>query len=776
MMLSLNCLILGQASDKSFTENIGKTYYDDSNVEIDFSYFKVSHFKEKLFREQIIKNTILDKNEMDLWKVNSQKVDDEEKKLEEFTEDDIKDKLEGEKMISRYLVSSYFKVDQKMDVQGIHIFVVPTSTGKCLPIFYLSNKEIAITKYRFGLIDLFLSAHARKRKAEEEYGRIAPKRRTFAAANEAYPEYNFFIDPEADVEILAQLLLNRKFTLLFGHRQSGKSTTCHAILRWFDDHPEKIKEAGFDPQELEFKFVTFDSTVKTDNPSVFWKCVCTKLRTIDRKLFNFNTDEECTSFTFQELFSKSDLLSPKQIILIVDEASRMSINDECTIEFIDSLRTLKGDLRNFRLISIMLVGTESIRDFLVTHQKPNSVSKISPFTADASLTCRRFTKADVENLFKQFADVIENFDYINIASDVFELTLGHKGLVGACGDYIQNTYSCNNDPIQTLDDWKKHTPIKLMNRIKEMATYQSIVRCIDTLSYSHRSILIKVLRFGTCAIDISDESAKFLLAEGMIFAKQELKNGNWRTEIAAPILRSLIISTIALQLSIPNNPPDINTLDPRWLLERTIENLCIRNLYSEETLNANEHPSEYAFQSEFSIVFKNILGKVYESLRYRVLVEAKEYEEGDTRRQRLDLLIRDGSELPSYGFELVVSASKANFKNHLKRSQHYGKIHNCTMFMVNLCPKPTLSSYFGENDEQFEDNDEDEKVEEYEEYEEHKEIAVNPVNVIIKKKMQKAWQGEIKYKDGKSEVVSIIDSKWNMLFRRKLVNMTYRVD
>ncbi|CAG8490143.1 7146_t:CDS:2, partial [Funneliformis caledonium] len=213
-----------------------------------------------------------------------------------------------------------------------------------------------------------------------------------------------------------------------------------------------------------------------------------------------------------------------------------------------------------------------------------------------------------------------------------------------------------------------------------MATYESIVRNLDTLTSSRRRILIKVL----------------------------------------------IISTISLRLSIPNNPPDTKTLDTRWLLARTIENLCVRNLYSEETLNVNEHPSEYAFQSEFAILFKNILSHVYPSLRYRVLVEAKEYVESDIRRQRLDLLIRDGSTLPTYGFELVVSASKTKFKNDIKRSQHYGKIHNCIMFMVNLCPNPILGSYFGESDEQFEDNDEDEKVEEYEEYEEYERVTVNP--------------------------------------------------
>ncbi|EXX53390.1 hypothetical protein RirG_244360 [Rhizophagus irregularis DAOM 197198w] len=103
MVLSLNCLILGQTSNKCFTEDIGQTYCVDSKVEVEFSNFKVLHFKEKLIREQIIKDVIQDKNKMDLWKVNSQKVDEEENNLQKFTESDIKDKLGGEEMNPRYL-------------------------------------------------------------------------------------------------------------------------------------------------------------------------------------------------------------------------------------------------------------------------------------------------------------------------------------------------------------------------------------------------------------------------------------------------------------------------------------------------------------------------------------------------------------------------------------------------------------------------------------------------------------------------------------------------
>ncbi|CAG8690977.1 9976_t:CDS:2, partial [Funneliformis mosseae] len=61
----------------------------------------------------------------------------------------------------------------------------------------------------------------------------------------------------------------------------------------------------------------------------------------------------------------------------------------------------------------------------------------------------------------------------------------------------------------------------------------------------------------------------------------------------------------------------------------------------------------------------------------------------------------------------------------------------------------------------------------YEEYEEYERVTVNPVNVIIKKNVREAWQGELKYKDGNSDVVSICDSEWSMFFNRTIMNIVY---
>ncbi|PKY51957.1 hypothetical protein RhiirA4_548918 [Rhizophagus irregularis] len=125
-MLSLNCLILGQASEKFFTENIGERYSDDNNVEIKFSEFKVSHFKEMLFRRGKVKDVIRNTGEMDLWKIDSMKVNEEEDNLKEFTESDIREKLGGELMNPQSSLSEYFNENSFKDEgskSAVHIIV-----------------------------------------------------------------------------------------------------------------------------------------------------------------------------------------------------------------------------------------------------------------------------------------------------------------------------------------------------------------------------------------------------------------------------------------------------------------------------------------------------------------------------------------------------------------------------------------------------------------------------------------------------------------------------
>ncbi|KAF8980726.1 hypothetical protein BGZ46_003763 [Entomortierella lignicola] len=292
---------------------------------------------------------------------------------------------------------------------------------------------------------------------------------------------------------------------------------------------------------------------------------------------------------------------------------------------------------------------------------------------------------------------------------------------------------------------------------KEELEPDSILSSIEGLTDINTRILVKVPQ------QVPEDATKFLLAEGMVSVREDTQDRNVVLECSAPILRSLMIKSIAspAALRLSEDVPDDKRLDPHWLLLRTIEvsylyelplylfivhstkpyflkNLCIWHLYSTQSLNADDNPSEYAFQSEFSTILRHLIPLAYPTLKYKILVESKERGGLSDGRQRLDFLVCNGGTIPAYGFELVVATSKAEYDEHCERAKQYGLVHGCDMFMVNLCPKKTLTKYFGGKQED-----------------------ITPVNVVIDRN---SGCGVIKYDGGVEKRVTIFGSQWKMMF------------
>jgi hypothetical protein len=120
----------------------------------------------------------------------------------------------------------------------------------------------------------------------------------------------------------------------------------------------------------------------------------------------------------------------------------------------------------------------------------------------------------------------------------------------------------------------------------------------------------------------------------------------------------------------------------------------VQHIFPKQTRNVTSTPSEYSFQAEFVTVVKHLLGSAYPDLLYRVLPEVKERHDDGNRRRRLDILICD-TNMPRYGFELVVAADQANFDKHMDNANEYGELHNCKMYLINLCARKDLTNYFG---------------------------------------------------------------------------------
>jgi len=287
------------------------------------------------------------------------------------------------------------------------------------------------------------------------------------------------------IEKLVKFLLDGKFSLLYGHRQSGKTTTAYAVKEWLEDKYNK-----------EVYIVTFSSGIVVDEGlDKFWHSVCAKMQSLNADRFKYNVFNESTrasSNTFESLFSRRNNPSAKDCIIIVDEASYLAGNQKITESFISSLRVLKDGHGQFNVFSFMLVGTETIREFLLSYQRPNSASIISPFSDEASTVSPRFTEVDIQMLLFQYC-VENNFniDIQHIAEDIYCLTLGHKGLVGLCCSFLETRIMEGKNKL-TIDEWNAGTYM-LPEFIRGKATYESIVRTLPSLSEERKKILAKAL-------------------------------------------------------------------------------------------------------------------------------------------------------------------------------------------------------------------------------------------------------------------------------------------
>ena len=121
----LGCIVLGEKNTFPVDFDTGKT---------------IGHLKKFIKREARLDSPA---HKLKLWKV-----DIPESRKHEISEGiDIKVKFGGVELDSDLsAVGDYFK---EPTAKHIHIIVEPPTTGKCLPTFYLSNKEICSNKIFF---------------------------------------------------------------------------------------------------------------------------------------------------------------------------------------------------------------------------------------------------------------------------------------------------------------------------------------------------------------------------------------------------------------------------------------------------------------------------------------------------------------------------------------------------------------------------------------------------------------------------------------------------
>jgi hypothetical protein len=148
MVMELNCITLGKTSlSDSFTVRVLDTNNIDGDL-VEFDRLKIGSLKYLICCEKNIK--IDTYNDLKLWKADITLGN----KLEDITEEQIK--KDNEELLPIEYFTKYFP-NQRVADNSLIFIQVPVITGKCLPIFYLSNKRFALSHI---FLNLFLLCSA----------------------------------------------------------------------------------------------------------------------------------------------------------------------------------------------------------------------------------------------------------------------------------------------------------------------------------------------------------------------------------------------------------------------------------------------------------------------------------------------------------------------------------------------------------------------------------------------------------------------------------------
>jgi hypothetical protein len=132
-------LISGQTSDDIFNVPIGNFFLSNENIKVNFTDMTVANLKEQLSRTKEVIGAKITK--MNLWKVELKTYE-----VNNLSAEDIESHERSEKMETTSNLNEYYNNNEdKNPKKGhLHVFIVPTDTGKCLPMLYLSNKKFAV--------------------------------------------------------------------------------------------------------------------------------------------------------------------------------------------------------------------------------------------------------------------------------------------------------------------------------------------------------------------------------------------------------------------------------------------------------------------------------------------------------------------------------------------------------------------------------------------------------------------------------------------------------
>ncbi|EFJ10403.1 hypothetical protein SELMODRAFT_427243 [Selaginella moellendorffii] len=275
--------------------------------------------------------------------------------------------------------------------------------------------------------------------------------------------------------------------------------------------------------------------------------------------------------------------------------------------------------------------------------------RLSPLPHDYYVRASGFDLDDIVSLLEQanedYGGAVK--DVKEIAASVFELTSGHKGLVGVCLAFMLRM------ELFTIKDWRQSVrSYELRTYIFDKATYWRIMDSFNTQARSKEGYE-RVMGFVQAVEKPYQEleSVQDLLAEGVLAVKRQDPQ--------------CVITSEEVE-----DPPVQGVVNGKWVIMQVLQ-----------TMEECQNQAEYALQFAFMCRLKAVLVHAYPMRDFLVLPEVKEkIDASKPSQKRLDTLVKDGTK----GFELLVNCRREQLAECMQRAKRNHEQHGKQVFVVDF--------------------------------------------------------------------------------------------
>jgi energy-coupling factor transporter ATP-binding protein EcfA2 len=482
----------------------------------------------------------------------------------------------------------------------------------------------------------------------------------------------FMVDISDTVGKICDMVHEGSFVTVCGPRASGKSTLMeHASAALMHQEYITIK-------------VTFDGIYYGDTSVCdFWGALYDNI-----SVYFARRDDQCrwkTAADFVNTFLHRPELATQRVVIFLDEFDRIGQNKPVLNAVLSTLRGVKSMRDRCMIHSVVMLGIYGVQYLNTTDEVGAVTTKSSPFNTTEVFTLPSFGVDGIKQMFRDYCAVREREVDEDVVEDIHHLTGGHAGLVGVCGQALDQECFEEGKTRLNLVHWRRQYRMRGDTWLRSFPTMQKLQNDLkEAKSAALRAYILQYVIGAEIVVrdnltsrgELYDKAVEMGILRELISPGGRVISG--LASFASPVIRQLVISCLVVEKPGTVIPYVNGVVDMGELLVRALSGIPAADIAGAATrmfkkFKGTTVPHQYFYHAH-ALMY---IGGVFPSESWFLSMEAKV--EGLNKRCDIVLTKRDHhveDQDPQQRFVIALMASddKAAQQAHIDNIVEYGNM------------------------------------------------------------------------------------------------------